>query len=99
MGFALDYFDPIGGWRHAAPGQRGEVDASGEWNGHGFKDIVGLKKLLVQQEGWVARNLAGKLLTYATGRKLDLPARPYLDRIVSASRKGRGIPETTTLMR
>ena len=99
LGFALENFDPIGGWRRAAPGQRGEVDASGEWTGHRFKDIVDLKKLLVQQEDLVARNLAGKLLTYATGRKLDLPARPHLDRIVLASKsKGHGLKDLVHLV-
>ncbi|MBO21142.1 MAG: hypothetical protein CMM26_01990 [Rhodospirillaceae bacterium] len=51
-----------------APGQRGPVDASGQWRGDSFRDIVGLKKLLLTQEEQVARQLAARLLAYGTGR-------------------------------
>ena len=99
LGFALENFDPIGGWRDVIPGQRGKVDSSGHWEGKAFGDIVGLKKHLRDQEDLVARNLAAKLLTYGTGRKLDLPARPHLDRIVAASKtSGHGLKELIHLV-
>lgn len=99
LGFALENFDPIGAWRDRMPGKGLEVDASGEWSDHSFSNIVGLKNLLRNQEDLVARNLATKLLTYGTGRKLDLTARPHLDRIVAASAKnGHGLRDLLHLV-
>jgi Protein of unknown function (DUF1585)/Protein of unknown function (DUF1588) len=81
-GFALESFNEIGQYRerYDRPGikktdQAGApVDPSGELsNGERFKDIVGLKALLVKRFDLVTKNLAGKLLTFATGR-LDDPA-------------------------
>lgn len=93
LGFALENFDPIGGWR-TSYGRRGaNVDASGELpNGKSFTNVVGLKKILVDQKEQFARALTEKMLAYATGRTLELSDRPEIDRIVKElSQRGLGM--------
>ncbi len=86
-GFALESFDPIGRWRDNY--RRGvKVDASGILpNGMSFKDIEGLKNILVQQKDQFARALTGKMLSYAVGRGQDLADRPHIDRVLNAISK------------
>lgn len=83
LGFALENFDPIGNWR-TVYGRRGaKVDASGELpNGKTFKDIVGLKKILIDQKARFAEALTKKLLAYALGRTIELSDRPEITHIV-----------------
>ena len=62
------------------------VDASGQLPGGGkFKDVVELKKLLLQDERKIARNLLKQLLTYATGAPVRfgdrIPIEKMLDRL------------------
>ena len=51
-------------------------------NGDIFKDVVGLKEIMVNDLELFARNLSTKLLTYATGRTMEVSDRPIIDRIV-----------------
>ena len=104
-GFALESFDPIGGWRERFRGMGdGErprleingqqvryrlgppVDSSGELPGGekfaGFREFQGL---LADDEDALARALAKKLLTFATGRELGFSDRAEVERIVSES--------------
>ena len=81
LGFALENFDPIGGWRKTAPGQRGLVDASGKWRGKPFRDVVELKAILGKHQDEVARHLADRLLAYGTGRRSSLAARLQVNAI------------------
>ena len=82
LGFALENFDAIGKWREKyESGHR--VDSSGRMpNGDIFKDVVGLKEIMVNDLELFARNLSTKLLTYATGRTMEVSDRPVIDRIV-----------------
>ncbi len=69
-GFALENFDPVGGWREKYP-NGAAIDASGEIQGLGkFDDVVGLKKLLAGRRTEFTRMLTGRLLTYACGRQV-----------------------------
>lgn len=91
-GFALENFNPIGGWRdsYRRPGRNGPpVDASGELPGGGrFDDVVGLKKLLLTHHGDdFARCLTEKLITYATGRSLEPSDEPTVRAIASRARR------------
>lgn len=73
-GFALEFYDPIGGFRTRYPGRgknRPVVDGSGQLpTGETFEDERGLKKLLVARKDRFAEALTAKLLTYATGRSM-----------------------------
>ncbi|QDT59288.1 Planctomycete cytochrome C [Stieleria bergensis] len=73
-GFALEFYDPIGGFRQQYPGRPGKriaVDGSGQLpSGESFEDETGLKKILVSRKNRFAETLTEKLLTYATGRSM-----------------------------
>ena len=74
VGFALEFYDPVGGYRSRYPARRGRglpVDGSGELpSGESFRDEQGLKQLLIDRRERFAEALVGKLLTYATGRSM-----------------------------
>ena len=99
LGFALENFDPIGGWRdtygHDAP-----VDAAGELPGDKrFDDIVGLKAILVEQRDQFALALTEKLMAYAMGRPMGPSDRPHLDRILEGlEEKGNGFRDLLRLV-
>ncbi len=83
LGFALENFDPIGRWRESY-GKNKKVDASGELpGGKKFQNVVGLKKILVQQQDQFARAVTEKLLAYAMGRHLAATDRPHVEVILS----------------
>ena len=99
LGFALENFDPIGGWRDAY-GRNAQVDASGELpNGRSFENVEGLKSILVDQQEQFSRALTAKLLAYATGRITGPSDRPHIDRIVSdLEERGGGFRDLLTLV-
>jgi hypothetical protein len=77
LGFALENFDVIGGWRtHDESGQT--VDASGVTvTGRKIEGLPGLRSLLLDDPQQFPRTVTEKLMAYALGRKLehyDLPA-------------------------
>ncbi|MEO2013460.1 MAG: DUF1592 domain-containing protein [Fuerstiella sp.] len=64
-----------------------EVDASGQTpDGDAFTDIRKFKKLLLQNEEAIARNLARQLLVYATGASIRFADRDDVDAILHKSR-------------
>lgn len=72
LGFALESYDEIG--RHRDNYRQGKtlvrVDTHGSLpSGESFEGISELKPLLMKQSDKFAKNLAEKLLTYATGRQ------------------------------
>lgn len=93
-GFALESFDPVGRWREHYPvykkkndtvvtqdGQ--EVDTASEMaDGTKLRDIVDLKKYLIENIDLFSRCLTGKLLVYATGRPLNYGDQKVVDTIV-----------------
>ncbi|MGI9243064.1 MAG: DUF1588 domain-containing protein, partial [Verrucomicrobiales bacterium] len=87
-GFALENFDPVGAWRGhymISRKRRGaEVDASGQLpGGELFEDVTGFKDLLLVRGPQFTRTLTERLLSYATGRRMELAHdRPEIDRIV-----------------
>ena len=82
LGFALENFDPIGRWRESY-GRKTKIDASGQLpNGKRFDDIIGLKRVLMQQKGLFAKALTEKLLAYAMGRPITVHDRPHVDDIL-----------------
>ncbi len=84
LGFALENFDPIGGWRDKYQG-KSKIDTAGEMpNGEAFDDIADLKRILVKNKDLFVKALTEKLLAYATGRELTYKDRPHIDEIVKA---------------
>jgi hypothetical protein len=80
-GFALENYDPIGGWRDQYPDKL-KVDSSGRFpGGKSFASNAEFRKLVVAQDGTFTRCLTKKMLTYAIGRKLNSSDRPSIDRI------------------
>jgi Protein of unknown function (DUF1592)/Protein of unknown function (DUF1588)/Protein of unknown function (DUF1585)/Protein of unknown function (DUF1587)/Protein of unknown function (DUF1595)/Planctomycete cytochrome C len=65
------------------------VDAGGTLpDGRSFGDIRELKRLLVDDEGQVARNLARQLVVYATGAPVRFGDRPQVEQILDRARPG-----------
>jgi Protein of unknown function (DUF1588)/Protein of unknown function (DUF1585) len=82
LGFGLENFNAIGGWRSSEGGK--PVDASGELpGGRDFHGPVELKAALLSRRDAFARCLAEKMLTYALGRGLDRADRRAVDQIVA----------------
>ena len=87
-GFALESFNPIGGWRghYRTSGKYTAIDSTGVFGGNHFKDIVEFKALLLKRQDLLARCLVEKLLTSALGRELEISDRPYIRNILDATR-------------
>jgi Protein of unknown function (DUF1592)/Protein of unknown function (DUF1588)/Protein of unknown function (DUF1585)/Protein of unknown function (DUF1595) len=61
-----------------------QVDASGELiDGRKFKNIDDFKRLLIEREDQVARNLTNNLLTYATGAGIQFTDRDLVEAILT----------------
>ena len=103
-GFALESFDPIGGYREfyraSARTQAGIVQLAGytgrafyrgpdvekggvTHDGKTFTTIEDYKRLLLADPDQIARNLAEKLLTYATGAEPQFADRELIEQIVA----------------
>ena len=85
IGFALENFDAIGGWRTideaGAP-----VDARGTAaSGAPVEGLAGLRALLLEQPEQFPRTLTEKLMTYAFGRRLEYYDRPAVRQVVRAA--------------
>ena len=67
LGFALENFDAIGGWRATEAGT--PIDSSGVLpDGTQFEGAAGLREVLLSRREEFVRNVTEKLLTYALGR-------------------------------
>ena len=82
LGFALENFDVIGGWRTVDESGR-PIDASGT-TAAGVKvdGFSGLRALLLADPDQFARTVTEKLLAYAVGRRLEYYDRPAVRKIV-----------------
>ena len=82
LGFGLEHFDAIGGWR-AAGEAGGPIDASGVLpDGTAFRGLPGLREVLLERREQFVRTVAEKLATYALGRGLEHYDMPAVRRIV-----------------
>ena len=91
LGFALENFDAIGGWRTVDESGR-PVDASGNTvSGAKVEGLSGLRALLLEQPEQFPRTVTEKLLAYALGRRLEYYDRPA----VRTDRPRRGRRTTT----
>jgi len=82
LGFALENFDVIGGWR-SVDESGNPVDASGTTvAGVTIDGLSGLRALLLAQPDQFPRTLTAKLLAYALGRRLEYSDWPAVRKIV-----------------
>ncbi len=81
LGFALENFDAIGGWRDKVAGQA--VDASGTLvGGEKVDGVIGLKEALLARKQLFLRHLTEKMLAYGLGRGLEYYDIPAVKQIV-----------------
>ena len=82
LGFALENFDVIGGWR--TEDETGHpIDATGTTaSGATIEGLAGLRALLLERPEQFPRTLTGKLLAYALGRRLEYYDQPTVRTIV-----------------
>ena len=110
-GFAMESFDPIGGFRtryrstrsnggviaKIFSGKGRKVDASGVTaGGKKFSGISEFKKLLLEREDEVARYLISRLLVYATGAEIQFADREKVD-LLAEQVRGQGYPVRTII--
>jgi hypothetical protein len=82
LGFALENFDVIGGWRTVDEAGK-PVDASGATvGGDTVNGLSGLRALLLADPEQFPRTLTEKLLAYALGRRLEYTDQPAVRQIV-----------------
>lgn len=96
LGFALEYFDPIGGYRENYPGPKAgrkrtegqPIDGTGKLpSGESFDDAAGLKHVLLARKDRFAQTLTEKLMVYATGREMTFRDRREI-KAISATAPG-----------
>jgi mono/diheme cytochrome c family protein len=82
LGFALENFDVVGGWRTMDEAGKA-VDASGTTaNGEKIEGLAGLRALLLDQPERFPRTVTEKLMAYALGRRLEYYDEPTVRKIV-----------------
>jgi hypothetical protein len=82
VGFALENFDAIGGWRTTDESGKA-VDARGSLvSGQAIEGLSGLRDVLLEQPDRFPTTVTEKLLAYALGRRLEYFDKPAVRRIV-----------------
>jgi hypothetical protein len=86
LGFALDNFDGIGGWRDSTGPGAGPIDSSGTLpDGTAFNGPAGLREVLVKKRDMFVQTFTERLLTYALGRGVEEYDYPVIRKIVRES--------------
>jgi Protein of unknown function (DUF1592)/Protein of unknown function (DUF1588)/Protein of unknown function (DUF1587)/Protein of unknown function (DUF1585)/Protein of unknown function (DUF1595)/Cytochrome C oxidase, cbb3-type, subunit III len=72
LGFALENFDGLGGWRVSAAVGSGPIDSSGALpDGTKFDGPAGLRDVLLKKKDMFVETFTERLLTYALGRGVE----------------------------
>jgi hypothetical protein len=83
LGFALENFDAIGGWRTTSGFDDTPIDASGQLpDGTKIDGPAELRKVLASKQTQFVTTVTEKLLTYALGRGVEYYDQPAIRRIV-----------------
>jgi hypothetical protein len=87
LGFALENFDAVGGWRDLDAGR--PVDAHGRLaDGTEIDGVTALRDALVANPSAFATSVTGKLMIYALGRGLEHYDRPVIRGILRDAERG-----------
>ncbi|HSJ03508.1 MAG TPA: DUF1592 domain-containing protein, partial [Verrucomicrobium sp.] len=70
LGFAMENFDGIGGWRDSTPEVKLDTDGTLP-NGEKFNGVRELKQVIKGRQSQFIRNMVEQTLVYALGRELD----------------------------
>jgi Protein of unknown function (DUF1592)/Protein of unknown function (DUF1588)/Protein of unknown function (DUF1585)/Protein of unknown function (DUF1587)/Protein of unknown function (DUF1595)/Planctomycete cytochrome C len=82
LGFSLENFDVVGGWRTIDEAGK-PIDAAGTTaNGEKIEGLAGLRGVLLEQPEQFPRTVTEKLMAYALGRRLEYYDRPTVRKIV-----------------
>ncbi len=82
IGFSLESFDAIGGWRTKDEAGNA-VDSAGLWpNGNKIDGFTGLRQMLLDQPEAFAGTLTEKLMSYGLGRQVEYFDKPTVRKIV-----------------
>jgi mono/diheme cytochrome c family protein len=82
LGFSLENFDVVGGWRTIDEAGK-PIDAAGTTaNGEPINGLSGLRAVLLEQPEQFPRTVTEKLMAYALGRRLEYYDRPTVRKIV-----------------
>lgn len=85
LGFGLENFDGVGGWR-TQDGQH-KIEPAGELpDGSKFAGPAELRQVLLKKADLFRKNFADRLLTYAVGRGMEYYDKCSLDDLVLASK-------------
>jgi mono/diheme cytochrome c family protein len=72
LGFALENFDGLGGWRNSVAPGSGPIDSSGALpDGTRFSGPAGLREVLLKKRDLFVETFTERLLTYALGRGVE----------------------------
>ncbi|MEM7739960.1 MAG: DUF1585 domain-containing protein [Pseudomonadota bacterium] len=86
LGFALEGFDAVGGYRTTENGVAVDTSAIMS-NGRQFTGFRGLQEVLMERQDEFAHTFAERLLTYALGRGLTAKDQPTVRQIVRDASK------------
>lgn len=82
LGFALENFDAIGGWRDQY-GMNLPIKLTGQLTGGSeFATVPEFRQQLMQREDEFVRCLTKKLMMYALGREIEVGDRPAIDSLL-----------------
>ena len=87
IGFAFENFDAIGRFRNTIGKEPIDVQAELP-NGKKFNGVKELNAILLEQKRGFARSLSEKMLTYATGRKMEYYDILAVDEVLAKVEKG-----------
>src|SRR5262245_21769406 len=82
LGFALEQFDAIGGWRTRDESGRPVDSAASTLSGAKLDGLAGLRAFLLAEPEQFPRTVTEKLMAYALGRRLEYYDRPAVRAIV-----------------
>ena len=82
LGFALENFDVIGGWRTTDEIGKPVDSAGSTLSGVDLQGLTGLRKLLLSDKEAFPRTVTEKLMAYALGRKVEYYDSPAVRKIV-----------------
>ena len=82
VGFALENFDAIGGWRTTDESGQPVDSSATTVSGARLQGLSGLRSLLLDDEEQFPRTITAKLLAYALGRPLEYYDQPAVRQVV-----------------